>query len=330
MFAFIPAVVASLVVGQHSVPRTDEEGRAYFQRLYDDRAKITGGYVEFSVAFDHYPRWKVLEGNVRTYRYWYDKERLRIDVKDVRPNQPDQGIDSRYAFSDGVHRMIDIDRPNVVVKELTSAYLKGKEPPFGPKATGNQVDLRQLGIFNLSFGLMHHHQLDEFKPPKPDARITVRRVPGEESASDVVVSFADWRVTTYRVTAASILPVAITTEVDRVDPASGRRYQARLEIRSEVVAMPNSRGERFDYPRRLTFRQVVNGELEKEETVTVREANFNVPVNPDDLTWKALRPAVGASLEYNGRWMRTNETDVTWDGERFKSGPAPPLQVLPN
>jgi hypothetical protein len=56
------------------------------------------------------------------------------------------------------------------------------------------------------------------------------------------------------------------------------------------------------------------------ETVSVRAARFNVPVDPAELTWKALRPAPGAPLTLNGedQWNPSAKERVAWTGESFE------------
>jgi hypothetical protein len=60
--------------------------------------------------------------------------------------------------------------------------------------------------------------------------------------------------------------------------------------------------------------------LETEESLTFQVVNLNVPVDPNDLTWKALAPPKGALLTQNGedKWNPRAKSAVLWNGERFE------------
>jgi hypothetical protein len=310
------ALLASLVTTQTAgPPKTDAEGRAYFEKLYRNRAAITCGYLEYQVTKETYPRSPDLEGSVVTYKLWFDKDRRRLDVSEVRPKDPASALATRYSYSDGVHRAIEIDESDVSVLEYSSDYLKGANPPAVMVLTGHLIDPRLLGIIGMEYGFLQHKQLDKFKAPQPNTTVHVRQLSATES--EVILTYPNGSEEIYYLRGASLLPFRIIAKFAPKFPDGRPAPDRRVEVESEVVAIRDARGESFDFPRTLKIRRIKDGELEDSETITVLKADFNVPVDPKDMTWKALNPKVGVgiTIDDDGKWSAHNALE--WDGEKF-------------
>lgn len=327
MNALILTLIAAAALAQEKpLPDTGEGGRTYFEKLYRNRETITSGNVEYTVTSDIDTRHRDLAGSVRTYRLWFDKDRRRMDLKEDRPNDLANALSTRYSYDGKTHRIIDVDRPNFCVREYTNAYLAGKEPSGVPVLTGHMVDPRLIGIVGMEYGFLHAHVLDEFKKIDPNAEFHVSRVQGlGRDATQISVHHPNGCVESRVVPANSLLPIKMTTKFAKISSNGKPLPDIRVEVESDVASWPNPRGVLFEFPRTVKIRRITDGEVESAETIAVRVVKFNTAVDPSDLTWKALRPARGASFMYNDEYKRTNTMAVKWDGEKFAAVPARPL-----
>jgi hypothetical protein len=318
MSPLVAALYVSILLSAQTVglPTTDEEGRAYFEKLYHDRSLITSAYLEYRVAYEKDSKSPQLEGSVRNYRLWFDKDRRRVDVQETRPGDPENALSFRYSFSDGVHRFVDSDRSDVVVRQYSSAYLKGENPPLFRGVKGDLIDPRLIGIIGMEFALLQHEQIGQFKALDPPLKIQVDSRP-KEKKSEIVISHPDGWSTAYMFTPSSILPIRIVTKFAPNFPDGRPAPECRVELDSEVVSMRNSKGESFDFPRSLKIRRIMDGQLESAETVTVLKADFNVPVDPNDMTWKALNPKVGVGLNIDDEYQGSINVSSRWNGDNF-------------
>lgn len=302
------------------LPETAEEGRAYLERLYRDRAAITSGYLEYTVTTEVDARQKEAVGSVRTYRLWFDGDRRRLDIAEVRPRDPEHALSTRYATADGVHRIIDIDRANVCVREYTSKYLGGKEPPGVIALSGHLIDPRLLGVTGTEYGFLQYRSLDDLKTIAPEAEVRVRRVEDAgKAAAEISLHYPNGRVSSYVVSEGALLPVRMRTVSAKHNPQGEAMPEIRVEVESDVALWPGARGAQVAFPRSLKIRRITAGEVEIAETITVREARFNTPIDSANLTWQALSPARGAHLILNDdyQWDPEYSRATAWTGDRF-------------
>jgi hypothetical protein len=318
MSPLVAALFASIFLTAQAadLPTTDEEGRAYFEKLYQNRSAITCGYLEYNVFYEKYSKAPQLDGSVRNYRLWFDKDRRRVDLQETRPKDPANALASRYSYTDGVHRFVDVDESNVLVRQFSSAYLKGDDPPLFKGIKGDLIDPRLIGLIGMEFSFLQYEQLDEFKTLDPALKILVVSS-SKEKKSEIVLSHADGWSTTYTLTPSSLLPSRIVSKFVPNFPDGRPAPDRRVEVDSEVVAMRNSKGESFAFPKSLKIRRIMDGQLESAETVTVLKADFNVPVDPNEMTWKALNPKVGVELLIDDEHQMRDEVSARWDGEKF-------------
>jgi len=327
MNALLLTILGIAAVAQASTPAAPgETGRQYLEKLYRDRAAITSGYIEFTVTQDLETKHKNIEGSVRSYRVWFDKDRTRVDLKIVRPLDPTHPVVSRYAIADGVCRVVNSDSPNLSVSEDTKDHMRGQEP----LALATFVDPRLFGTFPMIFGSLRLERINYLKNVDSKATITVSPGLNSGGVDRVTVQQTNGVVKIWDFSPGSAMPVRLVSKSAPNFPDGKPGPDTRIEVESELVAMPNSRGERYDFPRRLKARVTTDGQLVEAETLTVHKADFNVPLNAADFTWKALQPAVGCHIVVNDKYRQ----DLMWGGEKFVAAPpetssSPELQVEP-
>lgn len=317
-------ILGALSAAQGPPPDDAEKtARDYFETLRRDRERITSGYLEWTSTMDAYSRSEELVGSERTYRLWFDKTRRRMDLDEVRPRAPDHALHVRYAFDGKAYRRIDADRPDVVVQELTTAFL-GDEPPKA-MLPEYSVDPRVIGINGMEFGINLHYRLDKCGTFDPNSTFQVdrARIEGLEALELSIRNPKNHQ--TFIVPQGAILPARMTTRFGSREPGGGPPYPLLVEVESEVATWPNDRGERFEFPRTIKARRLDNGTVVLAETLRVRKVNFNVPIPASVLTWKGLQPPIGAALAINREYQRSETKEVQWDGERFVSVVVPPL-----
>jgi len=313
-------VVASLLQTGAPAVSTDE-AHAYFAELYRDRAQITQGYVEYTVTTEKPDkREPTREGSVMTFRQWFGPGSRRTDVDEERPKDPKSALKIRcsYDAADGTYRFIDLDRPDYSVREYTRAYPKKDEGHLGYLSKDNYLDPRLLGGFGIDYELLQHEHLEDLKMLDPRGIFSVEHIQHDgRPARRIKVSYPDGMSYTYVVPDGSLLPIHLTTQFVKNSPDGRPSPDIHVDIDLEVAVMTNDRGERFSYPRLLKIRRVTEGEVDIAQNVAVTKANFNVPVPPDVLTWKALNPQVGVFLNVNAVLKGTSKEVATWDGEKF-------------
>lgn len=331
MTVLFSAATIGMAAPSSSSPGTDEPEGAYFERLYKDRASIRSGYLEYVVTRVTDTKHKDIEGTASTFRYWFDldKDNARMDLAEVRPNDPANALNTRFSQVGGTYRFIDKDSPKMCVREYTKKHLAG-QVPVGALLSGYRIDPRLLGIVGVEFGLLQHRRLDEFQTGDPRATISVRRFEDKgEALTEVRQVFPRGRTSTYVVSGHSLLPVRIVTEFAKTTPSGGPVPDIRVEVENDLTSWPNARGGPVDFPRKVVSRRIVSGELESMETIEVHVARFNVPIALADLSWKALGPPRGARLVLDSRYQydAANSQAVAWTGEKFETIPVQPIDL---
>lgn len=299
----------------------------HFAKLFKDRSRISSGYIEYAVKRDVDEKNKDLEGSVTRYRVWFDEKCRRMDIAEDRPGDPGNALKTRYANSDGTHRVIDIDQPDVAVREYTRGYLQGTAPPGVFALSGHYVDPRILGVFGEEYGLLQHRKLDELNgDPKRPAAVSTVSV-GGRTVTRVTLDYPRGKREAYDFVPDSPLPAAIRVDFVKETESGKVLPPTRVEVKSDVTTWPDARGGRIAFPRTMTVSRFVNDAVESSETVTVTDARFNGPVNASDLTWKAINPPVGATLIRDGdtQWDAANSNSVEWTGEKFELVSSNPL-----
>ncbi len=84
----------------------------------------------------------------------------------------------------------------------------------------------------------------------------------------------------------------------------------RFEVRSKLKQYPQ-RG--VWYPSETEVSQIDDGEVYSRERVTVKEAEFNIPIDPDEFTLKGLDLAVGRKIIDSSEGPARG---LDWDGEK--------------
>jgi hypothetical protein len=305
-----------LAQDKRPLPRTIDEGRAYLEHLYQNRSAITSGYVEFTHKIHKYEKEPSLEGSERTWRYWFDQDRFRVDLKETRPNDPNNALDARYSYSDGIYRIIDVDKPNFVVREYTKDFL-GQKDPGGIPVT--RFDTRLLGVIGIDFELLQHDSLQNLLDIQGELLVEPIEADGRRAVQITVAHPRGLRYS-YVLTNSYLLPESLSTQFATENGEGRSLPDIRVQVESEVALWPNSRGQRFEFPRFLRFRRIVEGKIQSEETLSTRAVNFNVPVDASDLTWVGLQPASGAALAYNGQYKANLNAKerLAWSGDRFE------------
>ena len=308
--------LVGMMVMTHAGPVADAEQtvRDYRERLYRDRTEITHGYLEYTLTIETEEKDRNLEGSVTNFRHWFEKDRYRIDRKEVRPNDPANAMDARFSCVDGTYRMVPLDAPTVLVNEFTKAYLGGKEPALMPWAN---FDPRLIGVIGMEFGLLQHNRLDELKSIDPNVTFHADYGDGPGVADRLSIHYSHGGTKTYTVTEASLLPSKLIWKFAKTFPDGRLSPETRVEIDSEVVSMPNSRGERFEFPRMLKMRRIVDGQTTRAQTLEIRKADFNVPIDPSVYTWKGLGPLPGVGIMRDGQYRMS----LIWTGETFEDVP---------
>ena len=297
------------------VPDAEQTVRDYRERLYRDRAEITHGYLEYTLTIETEERDRNLEGAVTNFRHWFEKDRYRIDRKEVRPNDPANAMDARFSCVDGAYRMIPLDAPTVLVNEFTKAYLGGKEPALMPWAN---FDPRLIGVVGVEFGQLQHDRLDELKHVDPKSIFHADQVGGPGETTQLSVIYPNSASESYIVSEkATLLPLKLVSKAPKSSPNGQPIPETRVEIDSEVVSRPNGRGERFEFPRMLKMRRIVDGQTTRAQTLEIRKADFNVPIDPSVYTWKGLGPRPGVGIMRDGQYRMS----LIWTGETFEDVP---------
>ena len=314
-------------------PDDDEAARSYFDRLYDDRAAIKSGYVEYTLTHNKVPKHEDLDGWVHRCRVWFDGDRIRLDSAESRPKDPSATRKIRMARADGITRLIQDDVPDMAVHEYTQKYLEGHK---------SRLILRQLATDPRLFGLVP----GSFSSAQRSSLVELRRQPGGATirgsrvdlaggpAARIDLDYGPARRTTIVVKGSSLLPSTITTRYAPQARKGGSKTtirDIREEIECAVERMPNSLGVVLEYPRRIDIRRIEDGKEVLSQTIEITKADLNVPIDASTYSWKALSPRRGVNLIPNDDYKPT----IVWDGGQFReadpglAAKAAPVQSRP-
>ncbi len=269
------------------------------------------------------------EGSIRNYRIWFDATSRRVDLKETRPNDRSNERSRRYSFFDGAYRIIDQDRPGVLVREFTKSFLVDKKAPVESEDVGGPIDLRLLGIIGIEYDLLKHQGLKDIDPTNSSIKISGNLVESKMRFSgNAKITYPSGSTGTYYLEPASLLPRRMVVHCPKGETDGLMIPELIVDMESQIESMSNQAGQFFEYPRSLRISRIEDGVTVYVEEVQILSASFNIPIDPSVMTWKALNPVIGARIQYNGKYLRTREKAYQWDGDSFENLPIGQLQEI--
>lgn len=283
----------------------------YFADLIRGRREITSGTIELVVTRKVDTKHPTLQGSVRRYRIWFDSKRYRFDLDEVRPALPSDALHKRASYDGQTHRIIDFDRPDAVVREYSTEFLKGEPPPNAHSV----FDPRLLGLACSEFAMLRHSSIDRMtsafeKAKKQEVVID----PAKGQKAHVLATSHGIRYAFITEGKESFPSIIDQLRLDAALDFSDLMTRMSPRVTNTLVAVPSSDGRVFTYPSLVEYRKP-DPELNLAllETVEVVKAEFNQPIDPEVLGWQALQPRVGALLTRDGRQTES----LRWDGSNF-------------
>lgn len=276
------------------------------KQCLEERRKIETGRLVIEVRLTKCRRQPIYERITRTYNIVFDRinQRYRIDC--------------RWDSPGGTTMYYEILTPD---KHLDST--SPESPVVINPANGRNLtdvcmpDPMNLGLVPNNFTSLSNKGYDLesilLRPDRTD--ISVKK----DEINDAVAWRSDYTLETelpQRCTSWIVpeMGCSLVKYISTWSKAEGREYTTALDV-TPHFCMSGS----VWFPRKVKFRRLLNGELLKEEIVTVKSAEFNKRVPSKEFDYAALGMPDNTPVLANGRAMTTENRSLIPEG----AGPRP-------